>query len=528
MKKWIIVLIVVVVVAVGGFILVKARAQNAAAADGSTQTQPLAKGDLTAIVGATGTVRANQTANLSWQTSGTVKDVSVKEGDPVAAQQVLASLEQTSLPQSVILAQADLVSAQKALDDLRNSQLQQAKAGQALEQAQQALQDAQDPEQNRSKAGEALAKAQKAVQDAQSALLSKQSPASQSQIDQAEAQVTFAKDKLDKAKDAYQPYANKPDSNLTRARLLSAMAAAQQQYDAAVRTLNSLTGVAGPIDQAVAQANLDAAKAQLAQAQRDWERLKDGPTPADIALLEAQVADAQREWDRLKNGPDPNDLAAAEARVAAAQATINSARLTAPFDGVVTLVDTQVGDQVSPGTPAFRLDDLSSLLVDVPVSEVDISRVKPGQDATLNFDAIANQDYHGKVKDVAQVGTSAQGAVNFTVTVEMTDADQAVRPGMTAAVNIVVDQLKDVLLVPNRAVRVLDSNRVVYVLKNGQSQPVKITLGASSDTMSELLSGDLQVGDLIVLNPPVTFGPGGGGGGPFGGQNNQSSGGNQP
>ena len=103
------------------------------------------------------------------------------------------------------------------------------------------------------------------------------------------------------------------------------------------------------------------------------------------------------------------------------------------------------------------------------------------------------------------VGTSTQGVVDFTVTVELMDADDAVKPGMTAAVNIVVEQLKNVLLVPNRAVRVQEGKRVVYILRDGALEPVSITLGASSDTDSEVVSGDLKVGDQIVLNPPVVF-----------------------
>jgi HlyD family secretion protein len=95
--------------------------------------------------------------------------------------------------------------------------------------------------------------------------------------------------------------------------------------------------------------------------------------------------------------------------------------------------------------------------------------------------------------------------VDFIVTVSLQDADEEVKPGMTAAVNVAVQQLDDVLLVPNRAVRVLDGQRVVYVLKDGGPQPVDISLGASSETYSELLSGDLAEGDPIVLNPPVVF-----------------------
>jgi HlyD family secretion protein len=105
--------------------------------------------------------------------------------------------------------------------------------------------------------------------------------------------------------------------------------------------------------------------------------------------------------------------------------------------------------------------------------------------------------------------------VEFDVTVELIDADQNVKPGMTAAVNIVVDQITDALLVPNRAVRVVDGQRVVYILSNNQLKSVNVTLGASSDSESQVMDGDLRLGDQIVLNPPQDlfstggpFGPG--------------------
>ena len=76
---------------------------------------------------------------------------------------------------------------------------------------------------------------------------------------------------------------------------------------------------------------------------------------------------------------------------------------------------------------------------------------------------------------------------------------------MTAAVNIVVSQIENVLIVPNRAVRSVNQNLVVYILKNNVPTPVTITIGASSDTDSQILTGDVKEGDLIVLNPPSTF-----------------------
>ena len=113
----------------------------------------------------------------------------------------------------------------------------------------------------------------------------------------------------------------------------------------------------------------------------------------------------------------------AKQAVQTAQANLDANNLTAPFSGTVTEVDGMVGDQVSPATNAFRIDDLSQMKVDVQVSEVDINSVKVGQPVTLTFDAIAGKTYNGKVVEVAQAGDSVQGAVDFTVTVVLTDPD---------------------------------------------------------------------------------------------------------
>jgi HlyD family secretion protein len=239
---------------------------------------------------------------------------------------------------------------------------------------------------------------------------------------------------------------------------------------------------------------------------------------ANLALAQAKLDDAQREWDRLKNGPDPSDVAAAQARVDAAQATIDLSHVIAPIAGTVTEADPMVGDLVSPNTSAFRLDDLSHMLVDVQVSEVDINNVTVGQPVLVTFDAALGKEYQGKVTAVSQVGTSVQSVVNFNVTVELTNPDAEVKPGMTASVTITIQSLDNVLLVPNRAVHLVNGQRVVYVLRNGQLVETPITLGASNDTNSQVTSGALSTGDVLVLNPPLNFTPGqGGGNGPFGG-----------
>jgi HlyD family secretion protein len=162
---------------------------------------------------------------------------------------------------------------------------------------------------------------------------------------------------------------------------------------------------------------------------------------------------------------------------------------------------------------AFRVDDLSHMLVDVQVSEVDINTVEVGQDAVLSFDAVLGRTdpYHGKVVQVSQAGDTVQGVVNFVVTVELTDADEFVKPGMTAAVNIIIKEQKDVVLVPNRAVRLVDTDRAVYLLVDNKPKLVKIKLGSTDGVNSVLISGDIKEGDPVILNPPSPNG------GPFGG-----------
>jgi HlyD family secretion protein len=452
-KKGFIIIAVVLILLVGGYFLFRqfGPKMGGASASSEIQTTPAVRGSLEATVGATGTVRTNQSAVLAWQTSGKVEQVNVSLSDQVVNGDILASLEQMSLPQSIILAQADLVTYQKQLDDLYAT-----------------------AETTKTTALSDIATYAKAVRDAQYQLENYTAPTTLKGLGSIEA-FDLMKKQLDAASKAFEPYKYLSQYDKTRQDFLEKLNDAQSNYDSAVRRLDY-------------EYQLQVAEANMKKARKQYEDYKDGPAQSDV--------------DALKS------------RIAAAQAVLDNAYIKAPFAGTITDVEPKPGDLVSSGVTAFRVDDLSRLLLDVEVSEVDINRVQVGQDATMTFDAILGKEYHGKVVEVAPVGNVVEGVVNFTVTVELTDADDAIKSGMTAAVNIVVSKLENVLLIPNRAVRLQDSKRVVYVMKDGKMTPVPVTLGASSDTDSELVSGDLKEGDLIVLNPPETFGSPGGGGPP--------------
>ncbi len=461
-KTWLMI-VLVLVVAVGAFVIYRVRANANSASN--YQTTTLARGNLSATIGATGNVRANQTAIISWQTSGTVDGVDAVIGDQVGVGDVLASLSTTSLAQNVVLARSDLVAAQQNLDTVMHSNTQRAQAQVNL------------------------VNAQKSVNSANATLnsmLATNHGGTSADIQNAQAQLTLAKKAYDNAKAFYDSLSSLASTDPTKAQAYTNLFNAQNSLTTAQNNLNYFLLVPSGSD-------VDLARAKL-------------------ALAEAQLGDAQSEWDRLKNGPDPNDVSAAQAKVDAAQATLNFSRLAAPFAGTVTEADPMVGDQVSPGTQGFRVDDLSRLLVDVQVSEVDINNVALDQPAVVTFDAVPGKDYHGKVVDVSRVGTSVQNVVNFIVTVELTDPDADVKPGMTASVTVTIQSLENVLLVPNQGVHLVNSQRVVYILRNGQLLEIAVTLGASDDTMSVVISGDLAAGDVLVLNPPANFTPGGGGG----------------
>lgn len=454
MKKILIIVGVIVVLLVSAYLLLP-RLLSQQGAQTDYQTEAVKKGSLTAFVGTTGSVEASQSASLAWQTSGQVEQVLVEKGQVVEADEVLARLSPDSLSQNIIQAQAELVQAQTALDEVMNNREARANARLALIEAQQALEDAE--------------------KESQSKLYQR---ASQNTIDIAKAHLITAEEALDSAESQFSQVNGLGDSSPVYAAALSNLARARQERDRA--------------------------EYNLRYTQELPDALEVEKVYTKLELAQAKLLAARQEWERIKDGPDPNDITAAETRLASVQATLDLVRIAAPFTGTVTQVDSQVGDLVNAGSAAFRVDNLSRLLVKVQVSEVDINRVEVGQGVLLTFDAIMDKEYAGVVTDIASSGTSSGGAVNFTVTIEVANPDEDIRPGMTAAANIAVSQLNDVLLVPSRAVRTVAGRRVVYVLRNNFPMMEDVELGASSNAQVQITDGNLKEGDLVILNPPST------------------------
>ncbi len=468
-KHWraILIAVVVIVAGVAGITIYR----RATAGQASTyQTAVLARGTLTASIGATGSIQARQLATLSFSINGRVGRVNVHMGDRVKAGQVLIELDPAYYPQSVIAAQIDLINAQKTLDDLKASQT-------------------------------ALAQAELNLANAKKALDAAKTDYDTAVKNNSEGWVKQAQDLVNQTYLDWQTFRFHNDGSRAAMRELArryqAYLAALRELEIAKRYFELGIGTTGGNKDTEMALEVAKAKLDLAQAQYD---------------------DALAAYNRLKDGVPAQDLQAAQARVDAAQATLNQVRITAPFAGTIMAINLEPGDIVNPGTAALVVADMSELHVDVPVAEVDYNRLALDQPAQLVLDAIPDATYHGKVDQIGLSASTSGGSVSYPIRVVISDADGKVLPGMTVAVDIEVSHLENVLLVPNRAVRTLDGSLVVYILQNGSLKPVTITLGASNDTMSEILSGDLKEGDVIVLNPPAASllngsGASGGGGG---------------
>lgn len=505
--KWIgigavLIVIAVVILVVSGGLPFLARAGGAQGTPENAQTVVLERGNLNSVVGATGTVRSNQSAMIAWQTSGKVGDVLVELGQSVNADAVLASLDPNTISQSIIQAQTDLINAQNTLDDLYDPQpLRIAEAESALDEAQTGLDKLLNPSAlDIAQAESAVLAAQDRVDDTQQAVDSLANGRGDTElIEAARAAYLLAQDKVEQMQNAYDRIPGSPEEDPRKALALSNLAAAKNERDRALASLNWYLGEPTEAEIAEKNADLVLAQAQLADTQETLATLQN-PTTTDIQLAQARIDDAQEALDSLVNGPTEDEISVAQNRVTLAQAALNQASLTAPFSGAITEIRVMTGDMVSQGEIAFRIDDLSELYVDLQVSEIDFTLIQVGQPVSITFDAIPDKGYNGEVTSIGLVGSLDQGAVYFPVTVRLTDPDQEVKSGMTAVANLIIGEVEDVLQVPNRAIQTQNGNRFVNVLRDGVPQMVTVKIGLVSDTMSEVISDELKEGDQILVS----------------------------
>jgi HlyD family secretion protein len=416
---------------------------------------------LTTRVGSTGKVRPNQLVTLNWMTGGIIGTIHIKNNDTVKTGDVLVELDQTSLESSVLQAMEELPAAQRALNDLNIS------------------------DQKRTQAKEDLAKAEIEVDKARDKReLMNQRNASDTNLMAAEATYLQAKTNLKTMEEVFAFVQDQPEDDVNRAQITAQLSLARKNYDWALWNF------------------------QYAQNKPLSEDIKIADT--ELKVAESKLADARRNWDRVKDNPDPDDLATAKSNVDALQAQINLTRITAPI--TATVIDSRLleGDVVKSGDKALTLIDSSRMFLDISVSEVDINKIKPGKSVTFTFDAIQGKSFEGVVSEIGKINQDDQDNIYYTVTCEITDPDASIKPGMTAASSIEVEKVENVILIPNSALKVNKKKYSVYVFRDNKVQQIPVELGLISDMYSELKSGDLHEGDSLVTNPQAVASQGAG------------------
>ncbi|MGZ3358452.1 MAG: efflux RND transporter periplasmic adaptor subunit [Xanthobacteraceae bacterium] len=262
---------------------------------------------------------------------------------------------------------------------------------------------------------------------------------------------------------------------------------------------------------AVAKAQLEKDKASLAYTKISYERsARLVQTNAisrdafDSAKSTYQQAQAQITFDEAT-------IKQRQAALDAAQVNLDYADIVSPVDGTVVSRNVTMGQTVAASfqTPTLFLiaTDLTKMVVDTNVSESDIGGIKVGNKATFTVDAFPKRTFEGTVSQVRQSPQTVQNVVTYDVVVSVDNSDLALMPGMTAASRIVVDQRNDVIRVPNQALRYKPRGLAgidepgqaqVRVLRSEQPVSVPVVLGLEDDNFTEIVSGEVKPGDLVI------------------------------
>jgi HlyD family secretion protein len=262
----------------------------------------------------------------------------------------------------------------------------------------------------------------------------------------------------------------------------------------------------------LAMSTLDAARAAADQAQleaglaeRQWRRTQE---LGRSQVVSETVFDA----DRTQAQTTQSTLAAAKAHIQEAEASLDAAKsilektvISAPFDGVVLDVTTEVGEWISPSPPGvpippvLDLIDPHALYISAPIDEADVARIRVGLPVRLTLDAFRGRSFKGKLTYVSSFVETRQEQ-NRTLRVEAEFEEKQLPenllPGLSADIEVILDAREDVLRLPTYAL--LENNRVL-VVSGDQLVERKVTIGLHNWSFTEIISG-LAAGEPIVVS----------------------------
>lgn len=245
---------------------------------------------------------------------------------------------------------------------------------------------------------------------------------------------------------------------------------------------------------------LDEAKDDLEEAQ---ELLDEGKIDEAQLLLEQveQSLDKAKEKSKSRVWSLPLSVKMTELQLDQAQAELDKTIITAPFDGIVAAVYIREGQQLSAMTyanPAISLIDPSEIKMNGVIDEIDVPRVKLGQEAIVILDALPDKEVKGRITFISPESTTEVGVVFYKTTITLENPDEELKDGMSATAEIIIEQHDDVLLIPNRAIQGSWENPFVEVVTDEQIEKRQISIGLSDGIYAEVLSG-LEEGEEVIL-----------------------------
>jgi HlyD family secretion protein len=281
---------------------------------------------------------------------------------------------------------------------------------------------------------------------------------------------------------------------------------AQAQLDDANSALQTVQKGSTDDDVRIAQAAVDQAQANLDKVQR-------GPDQTTLNAAEVGAAQAETALNEVTAGPKATDLEVAmasvkqaDAQLKLAQVKLDNAKLLAPFDGVVALVGVDPGEATGPTVVAAEVVDPTNIHIDASVAESDIASVSNGQKVTVTLDGLPDQELTGVVNFISPVARVDQNVTLYTVSATLDKFDSRVKTGMSGTVNISTLSKPNVLLVPNRALKLVDGKQTVLKLVNGKPVETVVKVGLSNEMDSEIIQG-LSANDTVLVDSTIKRNP---------------------
>lgn len=201
-----------------------------------------------------------------------------------------------------------------------------------------------------------------------------------------------------------------------------------------------------------------------------------------------------------------------------AQSNLDNATIRSPIDGIIISRNLSVGQSINSGgssQPLFVVaEDLARMKLVAHVSEADIGKVKEGQEAYFTVDAYQNERFKGVVSQIRNDPVVNNNVVTYDVIIQVENNELKLKPGMTAEVEILAANKKDVLRVPTSALRFIpppsasidqdsiDTNshsQVWMITKNGRLRAINAILGISDETYTELMNSDISEGQQVII-----------------------------